>query len=88
VIAGATEVMGGAFGDTLAAVSAPVLVLVAWEPGMGVPRAELEARYDAQYARAGDARVAVIDDSRHFLMHDRPEAFLAALTAFLEEGAR
>ncbi len=84
VAAGFAEVAGGDFRDVLPDVRAQVLVLAAWDAAMGLPRERIETAFTEQYSGAPDARVTVVDDSFHFIMHDRRDAFLAALTAFLE----
>lgn len=86
ITAGFAEVAGGDFRSVLPDVTAPILVLAAYDPTMGVRRDLYEATYADQYSGAPDATVTLIDDSYHFIMHDQPEAFLAALTAFLGEG--
>lgn len=86
LIAGFTEVAGGDFRGVLPGVAAPILVLAAWDPAMGVRRDLYEATYADQYSGAPDATVTLIDDSYHFIMHDQEDAFLGALTAFLAEG--
>lgn len=87
VAEGFAEVAGGDFRNILPAVRAPILILAAHDIAMGVDRARIEATYREQYAGAPDARVTLIDDSYHFIMHDQRDAFLSALIAFLEEGA-
>lgn len=86
IIGGFGEVAGGDFRSVLPRVQADVLVIAAWHAGMPVPREALEAAYNAQYAGTPRARVTVIDDAAHFVMHDQQDAFLAALTSFLKEG--
>jgi pimeloyl-ACP methyl ester carboxylesterase len=87
IIAGFAEVAGGDFRSVLPAVRASILVLAAFDLSMGLRRDLLENVYRDQYSAAPDARVMLIDESYHFIMHDRRDAFLAALAAFLEEGA-
>jgi pimeloyl-ACP methyl ester carboxylesterase len=87
IIAGFGEVAGGDFRAVLPNVRASILVLVAFDMSMGVNRDVLESVYRDQYSAALDARITLIGDSYHFIMHDRRDAFLAALAAFLEEGA-
>ncbi len=83
---GFADVAGGDFRGVLPDVRAAILVLVAFDPAMGVRRDLLENLYRSQYASSPDARVTLIDDSYHFIMHDRHDAFLSALAAFLEGG--
>jgi pimeloyl-ACP methyl ester carboxylesterase len=42
--------------------------------------------YRAAFAALPQARLTRIEDSRHFVMLDRPEEFAAALEAFLAAG--
>ena len=76
-----------AFEETLAmdyrphlpAIAQPVLVLAAWEAGMPAPKDAVERLFAAQYAALPNAEVRVVENSRHFVMADRPDAFEAAL---------
>ena len=76
-----------AFEETLAldyrprlpSITQPVLVLAAWEAGMLVPKASIEQLFRDQYAGLPNVNVRVVENSRHFVMVDRPEAFEAAL---------
>lgn len=64
----------------LGAISAPVTVLV---PSTG-PEAEAKlGLYRGEYAGTPKLTVTPVADSGHFIMLDQPEAFRAALTAFL-----
>jgi pimeloyl-ACP methyl ester carboxylesterase len=85
MIKGLTEVMGGDFRSVLPRVRAPVLVLAAWDETMGVSRERIETIYREQYSDAPEAQVTLISGSYHFIMHDQPGVFQAALSAFMEE---
>lgn len=86
VVGGFAEIAGGDYRPVLAEITAPILVLAAWDATMGIPREALESAYRDQYSGAQDAEVVMIDDSYHFIMHDQTDAFLAALTAALDGG--
>ncbi|WP_294099228.1 alpha/beta hydrolase [Sphingomonas sp.] len=64
----------------LAAITAPVTVLVPWTGAEGTTKTEL---YRGEYAGTAKLKIQGVADSGHFIMLDQPEAFRAALTAFL-----
>lgn len=66
----------------LASIAAPVTVLVPWTEARGGEKATLDL-YRAQYAGTPKLTVQGVGDSGHFIMLDQPEAFAAALAAFL-----
>jgi len=66
----------------LAGIAAPVTVLVPWTAARGGEGAVLDL-YKREYAGAPKASVKGVAESGHFIMLDQPEAFRAALTAFL-----
>ena len=82
-----------AFEETLAldyrprlpSITQPVLVLAAWEAGMLVPKASIEQLFRDQYAGLPNVNVRVVENSRHFVMVDRPDAFEAALAEVIEQ---
>ena len=66
----------------LKAITAPVTLVYAWNDQY--PRKDpADAFFRGQYAAVADARYVGIGDSAHFVMLDQPEAFRAALDAFL-----
>lgn len=65
----------------LAGIAAPVRVIAAANPF--APRARIEPLYTAAYAGLSDLKLTLVEDSRHFVMFDQPEAFEAALRAGL-----
>lgn len=67
--------------EQLGAIDCPVLVLTADQDYTPI------AIKQAYAAMLKDAQVVVIDDARHFLPIERPEAFNAALLAFLQGRA-
>ncbi len=66
----------------MGAIATPMTVVYPWsEARMAKPRAD--AFYRAQYAKAPHVSYTAVGDSGHFVMLDQPEAFTAALNAFL-----
>lgn len=70
----------------LAAVRAPVTLVYPFDPKMGVPQAQWDGLYAAQFAPLAAARLVKVEPSRHFVMYDQPAKFDAALDAFLAGG--
>jgi pimeloyl-ACP methyl ester carboxylesterase len=68
----------------LQAIAAPVTLVYAWNEQY--PRKDqADAFFRAQYAAVPRATYVGIGDSAHFVMLDQPEAFRAALDAFLDD---
>ena len=80
-----TDLLSTDYRVTLAGIAVPIHVLAAWDNAMGVPREFVQQLFTDQYAASPNATVTVIDDSFHFIMIDRPDAFDAALAKALEE---
>ena len=70
----------------LPAIKAPITVVVPWSASAFGREATL-AFYAKQYAGAAQAKFADIAEAGHFVMLDQPEAFAAALDAFIAEGS-
>jgi pimeloyl-ACP methyl ester carboxylesterase len=68
----------------LPAITAPITVIVPWTAA-GFGKDKTLAFYAAQYAGAPKVRLVPIAEAGHFAMLDQPEAFAAALEAFLAE---
>lgn len=68
----------------LAAVTAPVTVLYAYDPNMGRPAEAIDQMYASAYAGLSAANLKRIDDSYHFIQIDQPAAFAAEVSAFLK----
>lgn len=68
----------------LAAMTTPVTVLYAADADGGASAAMADAMWGAQYAGLPGVRLIRIDDSRHFIMADQPEAFARAVDDFLK----
>lgn len=66
----------------LGAIRAPVTIVYAWNDQYPL-KERADAFFRGQYAAIPHARYAGVGDSAHFVMLDQPEAFAAALTAFL-----
>jgi pimeloyl-ACP methyl ester carboxylesterase len=68
----------------VASIKVPAMVLYANDPAAQQPdAATYEAAVKAAYKSMPKVALIRIDDSRHFIMYDRPEKFDAALEAFL-----
>lgn len=66
----------------LAAIATPLTIVYPWSAER-MPKERADAFYRAQYASAPKVTYAAVGDSGHFVMLDQPEAFAAALNAFL-----
>ena len=51
--------------------------------GLFLPKERADTLYRGEYAKAPNVTFVNVADSGHFIMLDQPEAFSAALTAFL-----
>jgi pimeloyl-ACP methyl ester carboxylesterase len=81
------ELMGGDFRPLLPQIEAPVTVLFAWEAMMPVDAEALRARYESQYQGLNELELRMVENSRHHIMLDQPEAFAAELGRWIgEEG--
>ncbi|HMO77371.1 MAG TPA: alpha/beta hydrolase [Sphingopyxis sp.] len=74
-----TDMRGG-----LPAVQAPVTLLYAQDDTV-MPAAMAKAAFEPQYAGTPRFEARMVSGSRHFIMIDQPEAFAAAVEAFLAE---
>jgi pimeloyl-ACP methyl ester carboxylesterase len=77
------EVAGGDFRPVLPGVKARVRVLIAWADGMPMSAEDLLAVYRDQYAGLEDVTMQIIADSRHFIMLDQQDRFVAELRTVL-----
>lgn len=68
----------------LAAVTAPVTLLYAQDDSAMTPE-RAKAGFEPQYAGVARFKAQMVPNSRHFIMLDQPEAFAAAIDAFLAE---
>ena len=67
----------------LASITTPITLLYPWSARM--PKANADAFYQGEYAKTPHITYVPVGDSAHFIMLDQPEAFRAALAAFLGE---
>jgi pimeloyl-[acyl-carrier protein] methyl ester esterase len=67
----------------LAMIKTPVTVLYPFDPAMGAPTAMIDGLYANAYAALPGVTLQRIDGARHFIMLDAPQAFTAAVEAFL-----
>lgn len=65
----------------MAGIRTPVTLVYPWSEAM--PKVRAEPFYRGAYAQAPNMTFVDIGDAAHFVMLDQPEAFRAALTAFL-----
>ena len=66
----------------MGAITTPMTIVYPWSEAR-MPQARADAFYRAQYAKAPHVTYAAVGDSGHFIMLDQPQAFAAALNAFL-----
>lgn len=63
-------------------IKAPITLLYPWAAGR-LPQAQADGFYHAAYKDAANVTYVPVGDSGHFIMLDQPEAFAAALKAFV-----
>jgi len=78
------EVMTTDIRPELSEISVPMTMLYPFDARV-MPAERVDALYQNAFANAKTVRLQRIDDSRHFIMLDQPEAFSAAVEAFLVE---
>ncbi len=79
------EILSTDFRQALKDITQPITVLAAWHPAMSASKAQRESLFIEQYAKAPNVRILVVENSRHFIMIDRPHAFDAALATVLDQ---
>lgn len=79
------ELMTTDYSEVFAKVEVPVTVLVPFDPSIGFSRAAVLSRYQDQYRDVPNVELRVIENSRHFVMMDQPEAFRTELERFLSK---
>jgi pimeloyl-[acyl-carrier protein] methyl ester esterase len=67
----------------LASITTPITLLYPDNTPLGAPAGMMEKVYPALYAPAASVKTQVVASSQHFIMLDQPQAFDAALDAFL-----
>lgn len=65
----------------MATIQTPITLVYPWSAQM--PQARADAFYHAEYAQTPHVAFVPVGDAAHFVMLDQPEAFRAALAAFL-----
>jgi pimeloyl-ACP methyl ester carboxylesterase len=68
----------------LAAIKTPVTLLYPYDLAMGAPTAAIDKTYADAYATLPGVTLKRIDDARHFIMLDQPQAFAQAVESFLK----
>ena len=68
----------------LPAIKTPTTLLYPYDPAMGAPTAMIDKTYADAYAALPGVTLKRIDDARHFIMLDQPQAFAAAVETFLK----
>ena len=68
----------------LAAMTTPVTALYAADADVGAPAATADALWGREYAGLPGVKLVRVDDSRHFIMSDQPERFMALVAEFLK----
>jgi pimeloyl-ACP methyl ester carboxylesterase len=69
----------------LARVALPVMVAYAWDPAYGVSSTAVDGLFRTAYSGLAGTRFQRVDNSYHFIMIDRPDAFAAIVDGFLAE---
>lgn len=69
----------------LSSIKTPITLLYPDNAPLGVPAGMMEKVYPALYAPAASVKTQVVAGSQHFIMLDQPQAFDAALDAFLTQ---
>jgi len=65
-------------------IKTPVTVLYPWDPTAGMSQAAVDEFYHHNFAPLPNQTLVCIDNSRHFIMLDQPEAFAAQVDNFLK----
>ncbi|MCY1648248.1 alpha/beta hydrolase [Caulobacter sp. SL161] len=68
----------------LAKVKAPTTLLYAYDTAMGMPSTAADRLFVDAYAGLPGLKATRIDDARHFIMLDQPQAFAVAVADFLK----
>jgi pimeloyl-ACP methyl ester carboxylesterase len=67
----------------LGAITAPTLVVYAYDTTYGVPESTIDAIFRSAYTNLKAAQFVRVNDTYHFIMYDQPDRFAEALTAFI-----
>ncbi len=79
------EVMVRDARSEIAAITAPVTVLQAYDATMPGSKDAYLGLWTTAYANLKGAQIKVIEGSYHFIMWDQPQAFADAVAAFLAD---
>ena len=69
----------------LPAIKTPMVLVHPDNVPLGVPVGMMDKIYPALYAQAPTVKIVLVANSQHFVMLDQPDAFYAALDAFLAQ---
>ncbi len=79
------ELMTSDLRGDLTVMHTPTLVLTAWAEGGPYSKEQTLGFWKGQYADHKAAKVKLVEPSRHFIMLDQPDAFLAAIDGYLSQ---
>ena len=79
-----SEIYSGDFRAMLGQITSRVTVLIPHNAYVGTDADSLRARYADQYSSLARVSFRIIEDSRHFIMLDQPDAFADALQHFVQ----
>jgi len=79
------ELIASDLREEIANIRAPLKVLYVIPPQAPISPAQYDAYFHASYARAPQAQLVKIENSRHFIMIDQFDAFMGEVNAFLAE---
>jgi pimeloyl-ACP methyl ester carboxylesterase len=84
------ELMGKDLRDDIVSITIPAKVLTSWDEGydtlVGMTKEKKQALYAGQYKLWQNNKLGLIDNSRHFIMLDNPQAFYNEIDLFLNPG--
>lgn len=80
-----TELFTADLRPGLSAITTPVWAVYAADAEGGAPAAMADAVWTREYADLPGVRLERVDGSRHFIMADQPEAFMALVREFLAD---
>jgi len=65
-------------------INTPVTILYPFDASTGMPQAALDGLYQDNFASLPNKTLVRIDNSRHFIMLDQPDAFAGQIDRFLK----
>jgi N-formylmaleamate deformylase len=81
------ELMGTDLRSKLAKTEVPMLVLAAWAENPSFPmfsKSYVESMFKGQYKAAKNCKIQVVENTKHFIMYDDFDAYMAAIQTFLK----